>query len=549
MADSALLNVGQLLTRAAANWPDHPAIAEPDGRGWKHITYGQMERDTNRLANGFLASGIRPGQRVAMLVPPGIDFVSIVFALLKTGAVIILVDPGIGRDNLVRCLSESKPVSIVGIPKAHIARMIFRKQFPLARNNFVIGKWWPGCTSVNKFRTTASDQFEYRTEGHDNEAAIIFTSGSTGPPKGVAYNHGNFINQAIEIRDYFEIQPGGADVSGFPLFALFNSAMGKTTVFPKMDFTRPADISPELFLAAAEHWQADQAFGSPALWNTVSRWCEKNNKTLPTIKRALSAGAPVPSHVLQRVRKVIGEGGEMYTPYGATEALPVACNSASTVLGETGKATDQGKGVCVGGRFSKIEWRLIGITDEPIANLDQASDVQDGEIGELIVSGPVVTRQYVTRTDANALAKIEDGDKFWHRMGDVGYFDNRKRFWFCGRKSQRVCIGNETLFTVPCESIANTHPAIYRSALVGMGSGNKRVPAIAVEPWPEHWPATEERRQRLVAEVEGLLLKHETTQKITRVMLMKQLPVDIRHNSKIFREKVAVAAAEHFSIE
>ena len=113
----------------------------------------------------------------------------------------------------------------------------------------------------------------------------------------------------------------------------------------------------------------------------------------------------------------------------------------------------------------------------------------------------------------------------------------------------RVCIGDETLFTVSCESIANTHPAIYRSALVGMGSGGKRIPAIAVEPWPEHWPATEERRQRLVAEVEGLLLKHETTQKITRIMLMKQLPVDIRHNSKIFREKVAVAAAEHFSIE
>lgn len=548
MNDTDLSNVGQLLTRAASNWPDHPAVAEPAGAAWKQISYGELERDTNRIANGFLQNGVRPGQRVAMLVPPGIDFVAIVFALLKTGAVTILVDPGIGRDNLVRCLSESRPESIVGIPKAQIARWLFRKKFPDARNNFVVGKtWWPGCRSVERFRRSSSDTFEYQAPGRDQSAAIIFTSGSTGPPKGVSYNHGNFINQAIEIRDYFEIQPGGADVSGFPLFALFNSAMGKTTVFPKMDFTRPADISPELFLAAAEYWQADQAFGSPALWNTVSRWCESGKKTLPTIKRALSAGAPVPAHVLQRVRNVIHPDGEMYTPYGATEALPVACNSASVVLGETAAKTSQGKGVCVGGRFAGIEWRVVEITDDPIAEIDDAIELLSGEIGELIVSGPVVTRKYVTRTDANATAKIMEGDKVWHRMGDVGYFDEHRRFWFCGRKTQRVITGNgSTMFTVPCESIVNTHPAIYRSALVGLGESGSQLPAIVAEPWAEHWPATDERRARLVSELQTLVKKHSVTEAIQHVMLLQKLPVDIRHNSKIFREKIAVTAAEHF---
>ncbi len=536
--DDEILNVGQLLTRAAALWPNHPAIAEPSGRGWDQISYQQLEQKTNRLANGFLSKGIEPGQRVAMLVPPGIEFVAIVFALLKCGAVVILIDPGIGRDNLVRCLADSEPVSIVGIPKAQVARFVFRKEFPLAKNNFVVGRFWPGCHSTRKFEQQQAATFEYRVADRNAAAAIIFTSGSTGPPKGVAYRHGNFVNQAIEIRDFFDIQPLGADVSGFPLFALFNSAMGKTTVFPKMDFTKPAEIQPEQFLKATTDWQADQAFGSPALWNTVSRWCEKNRKTLPTIKRALSAGAPVPFHVLNRVRKVIAKDGEMYTPYGATEALPVACNSATVVLSETGKQTDLGKGVCVGSRFARIDWKVIEITDEPIEQLDQAKPLERNQIGELIVTGPVVTDAYLTRKDANALAKIRDGQQVWHRMGDLGYLDAEDRFWFCGRKSQRVIGTQETLFTVPCESITNTHPAIYRSALIGLGPRGQQVPAIVAEPWPEHWPETEERQQRLIKELLGLLCKFPTTELIQKVFLKRKLPVDIRHNSKIFREKL-----------
>ncbi len=533
-------NVGELLARAAQQWPGHPAVAEPShGNSWRSLTYDQLNTDCDRIANGLVAHGVEPGMRMVLLVPPGIDFVTLVFALFKTGAVVVLIDPGIGRRNLVRCISEVDPRGVVGVPKAHLARWWYRRRLPGAKNNFVVGPvGWPGCQRIQQFRDAESPAFETATRASD-AAAIIFTSGSTGPPKGVLYEHGNFINQAEEIRRYFEIEPGGADISGFPLFALFNTSMGKTTVFPRMNFTRPASIDPREFIRATEHWQADQAFGSPALLNTVSCWCESQHHRLSGIRRVLSAGAPVPAHVLKRVKRMIDPDGDVYTPYGATEALPIACNSASIVLRETASQTDRGAGVCVGSRFGNIQWKVIDITDEPIESIEQAVALPTKQIGELIVTGPVVTRCYVSSPEANALHKIKDGDRIWHRMGDVGYLDDSDRFWICGRKSHRVVTTETTMFTIPCESIFNTHPVIYRSALVGIGPRRNQTPALVAEPWPDYWPATRQRRQRLIAELKELATQHELTRGIHKVYLRRKLPVDIRHNSKIFREQIA----------
>ena len=233
----------------------------------------------------------------------------------------------------------------------------------------------------------------------------------------------------------------------------------------------------------------------------------------------------------------------MFTPYGATEALPVAVNSATQVIEETDAQTRTGRGTCVGTQFPSIEWKVIAITDDPIEDLADAELMPTGEIGELVVTGPVVTQRYVTRTDANALHKITDGDRLWHRMGDVGYLDEQDRFWFCGRKSHRVQTASGTMYTIACEAIYNNHESIYRSALVGTGTPGKQSPVIVAEPWPENWPATDEEAERLKTELLELGQQHEHTSSIRRILLRKNLPVDIRHNSKIFREKLADWAA------
>ena len=547
-------NIGHTLTLTAQRMPDSIAVACPAKKQPKQlpagskfrydtITFAELETKSNQIARGIVEMGVAKGSRIALMVPPGIDFVANVFGLFKAGVVIILIDPGMGRKNMIQCLSESKPLGMVGIRLAQTARTVYRSKFPKCKNNVSVGGFFPGCKSQSQFYQLPTELSPLDMSRED-EAAIIFTTGSTGPPKGVLYRHRNFLQQCEQIRDYFQIAPGSVDVSGFPLFALFNTAMGTTTVFPEMDPTRPAEVYPPNIIDAVNQFSADQSFGSPALWNTVSNYCQANSVKLPSIKRILSAGAPVPASVLERIKQVIASDGDAFTPYGATEALPVACNSATVVLEETSERTNNGAGTCVGNRFSGIQWRVIEITDEPIEKIHQTRAVTPGDVGELIVQGPVVTDRYVTRTDANAFHKIVDGDRFWHRMGDVGYLDAQDRFWFCGRKSHRLKTAKGVMFTIPCEAIINTHEKIYRSALVGIGEADAQTPVLIAEPLPEHWPQSESQRQELIDQLKAIAKIHWQTDGIEHFLLHRSLPVDIRHNSKIFREQLRGWAAK-----
>jgi acyl-CoA synthetase (AMP-forming)/AMP-acid ligase II len=543
-------NVGHLLTHFAQQRPDQIAVAEPQGRDrsgrirYRTVTFAQLDRESEQLARGLLAWGVPPGTRLALLVPQSIEFVALVFALFKAGMVSVLIDPGMGRTNILRCLAAIEPAGFIGVPLVQALRVMLRGRFPHARWNVTVGKrwFWGGLTLPQLRSLGAEDETRPRAplprSGQHEEAAIIFTTGSTGPPKGVLYRHGNFWRQVTEIRDHYGIQPGEIDLAGFPLFALFNAGMGVTTIIPDMDPTRPAQVRPENILDAVNQWQATQSFGSPALWNVVGRYCEQTGARMPSLRRVLSAGAPVPEHVLRRMVAAIAAVGEVYTPYGATEALPVASHAAREALNETAARTAQGRGTCVGRRFPGVEWKVIRITDEPLLTLAETEEVPLGTIGELLVRGDVVTREYLGNEQANALHKVRDGDTIWHRLGDVGYCDQQERFWFCGRKSHRVRTSAGDLFTEPCEAILNQHPHVYRSALVGVGPpGNQQAVAI-VEPWPEHWPSGRAAREELLSAVRALAAAHPTTQVVRHVLLKRQLPVDIRHNAKIFREKL-----------
>ncbi len=545
------VNVGFRLSATADNDPDGIAVVEPCGRDrsgrrrYRQVSYRQLDEDSNLIADGLYSLGVTPTMRLALMVRPSIDFISLVFAMFKAGVVTVLIDPGMGRKNLLRCLEEVEPEGFVAIPIVHAIRTVLRRRFPKARHNVTVGRrWFWGGATIGQLRSRAIRQdFEPVMTGADDPAAIIFTTGSTGPPKGVLYSHGNFDKQVDELRDFYHIQPGEIDLPGFPLFALFNCAMGVSTVIPDMDPTRPAEVDPKNIIAAIRDWKITQAFGSPALWNVVGQYCEQHDERLPTLRRVLSAGAPVPPHVLRRMKNAIPPDGDVHTPYGATESLPVASISGSEVLGETEAQSRQGAGTCVGGRFPGIEWKVIRIDDGPIASIGEAEELPCGEIGEIIVRGSVVTREYITRTEANALHKIRDGDSFWHRIGDVGYLDDRDRFWFCGRKAHRVRTDQGTMYTIPCEAIFNAHKSVYRSALVGIGTPGRQRPAVVVEPWPDHWPASDETRDRLVAELQTLGRSSPLTQQIEDILIHRSLPVDIRHNAKIFREKLAVWAA------
>ncbi|MFK7736585.1 MAG: fatty acid CoA ligase family protein [Pirellulaceae bacterium] len=547
-------NIASRLCVVAAQRPDQVAMASPIGRyvegkerAYATQSFRELEEQTSSIAAGFQQMGIKPGMRIVMLVRFGADFISIVFALLKAGAVVVLIDPGMGRKNLLRCLEATDPDGFVAIPAAQAVRMLLSRKFPNARFNVTVGGRYgilPRPT-LSELEATPASQYQAPVITNDSEAAIIFTTGSTGPPKGVLYTHRTFNSQVDQLVEHYGIEPGGRDLSGFPLFGLFNAVMGTTTVIPDMDPTKPADVDPPKLLDAIDQWQINQAFGSPALWTSVGRYCDRKQRSAKSLRRVFSAGAPVPPHVLEWVRALMAEDGEVYTPYGATEALPVASIESREVLEETAERCRQGLGTCVGNRFSGIEWKVIQIDDGPLASIEDVVELPSGEIGELMVRGDVVTTQYVTRLDQNPLHKVMDSGAVWHRMGDIGYLDAQGRFWCCGRKSHRVQAGGRSLYTEPCEAIFNNHEAIYRSALVGVSQADGEHPVMIVEPWSEKRPQGSADEQRLIRELTEISQQQDLTRLIKDVFIYPdRLPTDIRHNSKIFREQLRPWAAQ-----
>lgn len=544
------VNVARRLAEMAAARPDSVAVAEPldygkDGRRrYRTMTFYELDRDSDRVAAGLRGIGASPGSRLALLVRPGVDFMACVFGMLKAGVVMVLIDPGMGRKNLIRCLESTEPEGFVAISAVQAVRTLLRHRFAKAKLNVTAGRrWFWGGATLAEFRRAAYPGPQMADTQADDPAAIIFTTGSTGPPKGVCYRHETFDSQVDQIQRFFDIRPGEVDVPGFPMFGLFNCAMGVTAVIPEMDFTRPAKVDPAKFVEAIEDWKASQSFASPAVWNRVGPYCEARGIRLDTLRRVLSSGAPIPIRVLERMKRCIHPEGDVHTPYGATEALPVASIAASEVLAETAEKSRKGAGTCVGRRFADVAWKVIRVVEGPIETLADAEELPSGEIGELIVSGPAVTREYRANPGANALGKTREGSRIWHRMGDVGYLDREDRFWMCGRLAHRVVAEEGPMYTVPCEAVFNEHPRVFRSALVGVGPKGRQRPVMIVELHPDEAPRTKAGREAFLDELRELAKGNPITAGITDFRIHPSMPVDIRHNAKIFREKLAVWAA------
>jgi acyl-CoA synthetase (AMP-forming)/AMP-acid ligase II len=318
-----------------------------------------------------------------------------------------------------------------------------------------------------------------------------------------------------------------------------------TAVIPRMDFTRPGTVNPRRILGPAAEYSATTMFGSPALLNRVGRYAEKHRIKLTGLKRVISAGAPVPAAVLERFALLLPDDAQIFTPYGATEALPVCSIGSSEILGETGRLTGEGRGVCLGRPVKGISLNIIPINDTPICGWSGDLPLPAGEIGEIAVRGPQVSSAYLNRPEATRLAKIPDpAGGVWHRMGDVGYLDEGGRVWFCGRKAHLVVTPRGTLYTIQVEGVFNTHPAVFRTALVGVGKSGNVQPVLCVELEKKCGKAGQELIRRELLEI-GKAFPH--TQEILEILFHPAFPVDIRHNAKIFREKLALWAEDKLS--
>ena len=544
------INVANALNWQAERQPNAVAIHYPKSSAFRKdhyesVTYNELNALADCYARGLHEYGITPGTRTALMLTPGLDFFAMFFALFKAAAVPVLIDPGIGMKPLKECLAEASPKAFIGVTKAHFARKVLGWAKESCELLVTAGPTLGlGGINLKKLRDMGSNstgEIDHQVKP-DDMAAILFTSGSTGVPKGVVYRHRHFNAQVEMLRNTFDIEPGEVSLPTFPPFALFDPALGMTTIVPEMDPTRPAEADPEKLVKAINRFKVTNIFGSPALLNTLSHYCIDRKIRLESVTRVISAGAAVPVGTIRRMQQSLYRDAEIHTPYGATECLPVSSVSASQIDDRMVDRIESGDGVFVGEPIEPNQVKVIKISDMAFNDLSETTEMPYGMPGEIIVTGPSCTDSYWERDNDTLMSKLTDEmGNTWHRMGDVGIMDGLGRLWYCGRVSQRIETGQETLFADQCEAIFNQHPDLVRSAVVGVGTKGRQTPVLCIE---VKGKLSSVDSERVHFDLLQLAQAHGITKSIRTVLFHPGFPVDIRHNSKIGREELAQWAAK-----
>lgn len=537
------MNIAHRLIENAKLFPEQVAVTFPlfdkaaNKYNYSSLTFKELDILSNKFAHSLAKFGLKRGDRTLLFLRPSLDFPAMTFALFKLGVVPIFIDPGMGRKNLLKCVEEAKPSALIAEKEVHFIKFLFPKSFKSIRYSVTTGTFCFGkMISLKKMKEEKVQIFKDISSAPEDTAAILFTSGGTGTPKGVVYTHRIFEEQTAILKDLFQLTSYDVDLPGFPLFSLFTIAMGMKSCIPDMDPSKPAQCDPKKLYANIIDQSPTFVAGSPAIWERVADYCLANNLVLPSVKYLVMFGAPV-SVALHRKFKSILTNGTTYTPYGATEALPVSNISGEYILKNTAHLTDNGSGTCIGEIVPRNMVKIIPISDNIIAKITDTTFLPAYEIGEIIVKGPTVTREYLDLPDKTSEAKIYDGQDFWHRMGDLGFFDSNNQLWFVGRKAHRVEAKEGLMVPIKCEAIFNKHPAVRRSALIGLGQAPHQIPAIVIERHDGQYLAGKER-SIFESELHSLAKKFAHTQNIQKIFLSKHFPVDVRHNIKIDRTKL-----------
>ncbi|MFV2176075.1 fatty acid CoA ligase family protein [Actinomadura sp. LOL_016] len=529
-------HLGDLLQTHVRARPDAVACAT-GGRSPRTVTFAELADLIDRTAAGLRTAGVRAGTRTSVMVPPGVEMLALAHALLRMGAVPVLIDPALPRAALRACMEEAAPEVFVGVPRAQAARSALGWARRSVRTTITVGprRLWLGRTLHGLRADAPADLVSGPVPGLDDIALIAYTSGSTGVPKGVPLRHGHLLAQVRMLHRAKPLEPGTRVLSTFPPFALASTVLGAAPVFPAVDARRPASARPSVLVADVRRFGVGALFAPPALLDRIARYCLSRGVTLPSVHTVLTAGAPLPQAVLDRVHACLPADAELYSAYGATECMPV-----SAIEGRDLAATAAAAGTCLGEPLPGQLVRVIGVTDDPIPKWSDDLLVPPGTVGELTVTGPTVADPYLDRPAATARARIADGDRVVHRMGDLGRIDERGRLWFAGRKSERIRVASGAeLYTDHVEPAFTAMPGVRRTALVGVGPPPRQRPVLVVEPEPGTGRA---QRARLRTDALALAAERPGTAAIRDVLFHDRFPMDVRHQSKIRRDELAAWA-------
>ena len=508
--DDAGVSLWARLDELALNNPDGDAIVEPAGKGtWRRVSWQMLHRKVELLARGLAGRGIARGDRVAVLITPGADLVAAVYACWRIGATVVVVDAALGVRGIRRALRSARPGHIIAIPKA----------VPVVK-----GLGAHVIPSRHLARIAAEgERLPVPPHAHDeDEAIVVFTSGSTGPAKGVVYRHAQVQRTRDMLAGHYAITEDDALVAAFAPWAVLGPALGIPSVIPDMDVTRPATLTAKALGSAVRAVDGTLMWGSPAALRAVlmTRDGLPDGSALSSLRLVLGAGAPVSREILQGMKELCPQA-DVRTPYGMTEVLPVCDVSLDEILD-----AGDGPGVLVGAPIDGVDVRISSVDRDGLATgpLSDAPFI----MGEVAVHAHHAKDRYDALWATQRRSSREPG---WHRTGDVGEIDEWGRLWIGGRLSHVITATSGPVAPVAIEQRVGGLAGVQQAAAVGVGPvGTQQVVVIL--------QTDREVNLALIDEVRSV-----AGVQVAAVLARADLPVDIRHRSKVDRTALATWAA------
>jgi acyl-coenzyme A synthetase/AMP-(fatty) acid ligase/pimeloyl-ACP methyl ester carboxylesterase len=518
---------------------DEPAVIDMSTSPPLRVSWRLLDDRVRRIAAGLHRIGVRRGDRVSLLVPPGATLTALIYACLRIGAVVVVADAGLGVKGLSRAVRGARPAFIIGE----------RKGLTAAR---ALG--WPGVR-ISAARLPAPVRLALGVQhtladlaagdaqlpdapGPGDLAAILFTSGSTGPAKGVVYTHRQLSALRDTLARHFEVTPDTGLVTGFAPFALLGPALGTRSVTPDMDVSAPRTLTASAVAAAVRESDGRIVFLSPAailnVVATADALTAEDRAALAGVRTFLSTGAPIGAGLLESTRGLM-PNATPHTPYGMTECLLV---TDITLDGIRAAEAAPDRGVCVGSAIGD-NTVLISALDADGVAAGAPSDAP-GVLGEIVISAPHLKSGYdrLWLTDRAAARDVPDaGDsRRWHRTGDVGHLDADGRLWVEGRLPHVLVTATGPVAPVGAEQDIEHLPDVRRAAVVGVGPHGLRQAVAVLETVPAA------RRPGIADDRLAAAVRAGTGLPIVAVLVVPSLPTDIRHNSKIDRARLSAWA-------
>jgi acyl-CoA synthetase (AMP-forming)/AMP-acid ligase II len=465
-------NVVKYLKSSAERNPSRTAIAFRKNGGPEKISYSDLWSRVDRFSTALLERGLKPGDRVIVMIPMSVELYVAMLGIIKMGAVAVFADPWVKMEHIIRFCAFASPKGFIGIPKSHILRLYdgYLRKIPLTVTTGSKFAGLPARHTFNELLESEKSSEIYPARGSD-PALITFTTGSGGIPKGANRTHGFLDAQNKALNTEFPIDDSDVDMPMFPVFALRNLAAGITSVFPEMDVKSPAAIDADAIFRQIKEFGVNTITASPPFIGRLAAGLPGRTMEIP-IRRILSGGAPVGNDQLKSWRKSF-ENSDILVVYGSTEVEPVAHISLEEKIGAVSSLRPQCPGFCAGKPTFLVKTKIIRIVKDEIPQ-DAFSwsnyELGKGGIGELVVSGEHVCRDYFNNPQAVRENKIIDRDGIlWHRMGDTGYFDDIGRFWLTGRV-------HSTIF----KNGLPVHPQLVEQAAKGDDARISMVAAIGI---------------------------------------------------------------------